>query len=269
MPNSNSSGGQMMMIAAVLVCFCLFLSSVATGGLFYYTGTKSSSSSFKPETISSSSSSSLSKPPESFDGFYSNFEEVLSIPNRGNTECRAYADEYNKTNPTTPYVAYGVRNSAHGTGTTGSGTCIFYKASGLETAGKADTSKRVSKVYTTGMDPKNYPNNFCLSTPPPEVSKDAYIGYYSAHDNVPTPQVGEIKCREYITTHNATPGISEDDKYVGFGVRDDNHPAALKQTCIFYKKKHLVDAELIDLSKAISKVTSKCTNGKSPANWCS
>jgi len=266
----------MIIVVLLLVACCCSFFLVAGGGAgwWFFIKDEDEDEEKTPTAISTQIISSSSSPiPESFDGLYTGYEEVTTITNRGDTECRAYATQYNTANPTTPYVAYSVRNAAHGTGNAagnyGSGTCLFYKATGLEKAYKTDTSKAVQKLTTKCMDPKNYPNNFCLSTPPPAVAKDPYIGYYSPYDDGAASIVGETACRAHITTQNATAGIGEDDKYVGFGIRDDNHPASARGTCIFYKKKHLVDASRLDASKPDAKVTSKCTNGKSPDNWCS
>jgi len=272
--SDNSSMMMMFVVLLVVACGSSFflLAGGGTGLWLWLNKSKDEETDNTSPSPSPTLSTSLSPspPPESFDGLYGAFEEGTTLPNRGDAECRLYAAEYNKTNPTTPYVGYGVRNSAHGTtGPYAGGTCIFYKASQLENTSKQDTSKNVLKVTTKCMDPKNYPNNFCLSTPPPEVAKDPYIGHYSAWDEGGAGFIGEAACRANITANNARTDIGDDDKYVGFGIRDDNHPASARQTCLFYKKKHLVNATRLDVSKTPLKVTSKCTNGKSPDNWCS
>jgi len=58
------------------------------------------------------------------------------------------------------------------------------------------------------------------------------------------------------------------DKYVGYGLRDNNQ-GTYSNSCVFYRTSQIANAARVDTSKDDKKVTTKCTNGKSPNNWCS
>jgi hypothetical protein len=218
-----------------------------------------------PET---SSSDAPSGPPVSFDGHYGNFDDGFSLTQRGDEQCKDYAIDYNTKNPTTPYVGYGLRDDKHTGGYEKS--CIFYKADQLKKASKSDNSKSLIKVISKCLDSTKYPNNFCLDTPPPkdeEPSITPYDGYYSVFDDgAPGGFTGEDKCKQNIETMNARSDFP--DKYVGYGLRDNNQ-GAYSNSCVFYRKSQIANASRVDTSKDDKKVTTKCTNGISPNNWCS
>jgi len=105
-------------------------------------------------------------PTKSFLGYYSGLLE--SNWGDGNVDsCRAYADNYNSTNPTDPYVAYAARGAGN---TSLPGTCIYWRQNFQNTYPGAvvrtaiDPSSK-ERVVMKCMDPDAYPDNQCLSVP--------------------------------------------------------------------------------------------------------
>lgn len=265
MPENSSM--MIVMLIAALIC------SIASGGLWWFYGRDKDEkitpveipSSVPTPSSSNTDSSSFRPADESFTGYYSEYDDGKTLLQRGHAECRDFAIEYNKTNIADPYVGYGVRSSNHTGGL--ENTCLFYKKSKLPTASKLDTSKGTLKVDTKCLDSKNYPDNFCLSTPYP-AQKDEFIGTYSNFDEGAPNFVGEYACINNINTQNAR--LDFPDKYVGYGVRDTKHTTN-PNTCVFYRKSQMETALKTDRSKNIAstpRITNKCTNSKSPDNWC-
>ena len=231
------------------------------------TSISSSSSASQSNPTSSSispTSSSISPPPSSTNIFYTPMVDGVSLAPRGDTQCKEYAIDYNTKNPTDKYVGYGVRDDNH------NNTCIFYKQSSITNSNKHDTSKAYYKIVSKCLDSTKYPDNFCLSTPPPaiEESVQPFMGYYTVYDDGwrSSPKIlGEESCKTHIQTMNADPAFT--DKYVGYSIRPMMGTSA-PNSCMFYKPKQLAQSGKYDNSKDEFKIKTVCTNGKSANNWC-